>query len=799
MAKNLLIVESPAKARTIKKYLGADFQIMASVGHVKDLPVNRLGVDIEKDFEPEYVTIKGKSRVLKNIKSAAKKAEAVYLGPDPDREGEAIAWHIAGEIGNGDKRIHRVLFNELTARAIREAVAVPVELNRHKFESQQARRILDRLVGYQLSPLLWTRVKRGLSAGRVQSVALRMICDREREIQAFEAREYWSLTANLEAHRPPPFKARLVEYDGRKIDLENEAQTLGIASEVEGRPFRVATVSKKKTKRNPPPPFTTSLLQQEAYRKLRFSAKKTMSVAQSLYEGVSLGDEGEVGLITYMRTDSFRLSDEAVSRVREYIPGAFGSEYLPERPNRFRSRKGAQEAHEAIRPTSVDRDPGRVSPYLNKDQLALYTLIWKRFVACQMRPAILDQTRADITSGRALFRATGSVMVFNGFTALYEEGRNGSETAEESEKLLPPLKKGQELKLVSLDPAQHFTQPPPRYTEATLIRALEEKGIGRPSTYAAILANISVREYVSREKRRFKPTELGLLVTDLLVANFPEIMNTAFTARMESNLDRIERGEVKWTRVLRDFYASFRKDLDRAGKEMKGEVPAGIRCPVCGKDMVIKSGRNGLFLACTGYPECRHTANFTRDEKGRVVAEERTETGEEAGTCEACGRPMVVKLGKYGPFLACTGYPECTNTRPLEYEGEPVEGGGETGVRCARCGARMIRKVNRAGQEFLACEKYPECKYTRPMGTGVGCPEEDCGGELVQRRSKRGRVFYACDQYPRCRFVMWDEPQRGECPRCGTRVLSIRKTKSGGSVVVCRKPGCGFKKPLPAS
>jgi len=753
MAKKLLIIESPAKARTIKKYLGPDFNIMASVGHVKDLPVSELGVDIEAGFKPDYVTIKGKAKILKDLKAAGNSAEEIYLAPDPDREGEAIAWHVAGELKKGsknkDKKIFRVLFNELTAKAIRAAVSSPQTLDRDKFDSQQTRRILDRLVGYQISPLLWKRVKRGLSAGRVQSVAVKMICDREREIQAFDPQEYWSLTAHVKSTEPPPFEARLFKYDGKKSDLKNGEETLKIVSEVEDLPFKVSKVTQKKTKRNPPPPFITSLLQQESFQRLRFPAKKTMFIAQSLYEGVDLGKRGLVGLITYMRTDSFRLSDDAITEARGFIQEAFGRDYLPDKPNRFKSRKGAQEAHEAIRATSAELSPKVVAPYLSKDQLALYTLIWKRFIACQMSPAILNKTQVEISAGKAVFRANGSVVLFKGFTTLYEEGSNNAGAGKDQETLLPPLRKDQTLDLIKLDPAQHFTQPPPRFTEATLIKALEENGIGRPSTYATILANISGREYVSIEKRRFRPTELGFLVTDLLVQSFPDIIDTAFTAQMENNLDRIERGEAQWIDILKEFYEAFEKDLERATSEMKGEVLAGISCSKCDRPMAVKSGRNGIFLACTGYPECRNTSNFTRDEKGRIIVETVAETGKKEGTCEKCGRPMVTKNGKYGSFIACSGYPECKNIWSPE-----------------------------------------------PVSTGVPCPEKDCQGILVEKRSKKGKKFYACNQYPKCKFATWDEPFDDICPECGTKVLSIKQRKNSGPVLVCRKRGCGYKRPV---
>ena len=799
MAKNLLIVESPTKVRTLKKYLPKDFEVMASVGHVKDLPVNRLGVDIEAGFKPEYVVIKGKGKVLKALKEASKMADNIYLGPDPDREGEAIAWHIAEELNGKKKKIFRVLFNELTPKAIKEAISSPQSLNREKYESQQARRILDRLVGYQISPLLWTKVKRGLSAGRVQSVALKMICDREREIFSFVPQEYWSLTAHLRAQDPPPFKARLTHWNGEKADLKNEAQVSEIVRRLEGKQFRVLKVTKKKKKKNPPPPFITSTLQQEAYKRLGFSAKKTMSIAQVLYEGVDLGPRGQVGLITYMRTDSFRIADEALDAVREFIRKTYGAEFLPEKPNVYKSAKTAQEAHEAIRPTSIELSPEEVAPFLDKDQLALYTIIWKRFVASQMSAAEYEQTQVDIEAGEGIFRASGSVMVFKGFTVVYNE-QSDSNSDKTEEGLLPPLKKNQVLELDRLEPAQHFTQPPPRYTEATLIKALEENGIGRPSTYATIISNINQRAYVKVEKGRFKPTELGFLVTDLLVKSFPEIMDIHFTAQMEGDLDRIERGQVKWTSVLKKFYERFQHELDKAKAEMKGEMPAGVECPECGRPMVIKSGKNGLFLACSGYPECTYTSNFERDEKGRVVAEKVPEVSETDSVCDKCGKPMVIKRGRFGAFLACTGYPECKNTKSIteatstDYGLPPPEQS-----ECKVCGGKMLIKVSKKGQKFLACENYPKCTYTESLSTGVPCPQEGCPGTLVERFSKKGKLFYACDQYPRCRFTLWDRPFDGQCPVCGTKVLLIKYDKSGKPILKCRKKGCDFNRPLEPS
>lgn len=751
-ARNLLIVESPAKAKTIAKYLGQGFKIMASVGHVKDLPPNRLGVDLEKGFAPEYEIIKGKERVLRELKAAAKEAEKIYLAPDPDREGEAIAWHIAEELNGDKKRFFRVLFNELTARAIKAAVEAPEGLNREKFEAQQARRILDRLVGYQISPLLWAKVKRGLSAGRVQSVALRMICDREREIYAFVPKEYWSLTAHLKAEEPPEFKARLLKWEGEKIELKDRGKTTEILDAVKDKPFTVSKVTKKRKKRNPPTPFITSLLQQEAYKKLGFPAKKTMSIAQTLYEGVSLGERGQTGLITYMRTDSFRISQDALNEARKLIERNYGKDFLPDSPNVYRSRKGAQEAHEAIRPASVDLMPEQIAGFLTKDQLALYTLIWKRFLASQMTPALLDETQVEISAGKAAFKASGSVMAFPGFTCLYEESPLDQDGEKGPEASLPPLKKDQVLTLVKLDPAQHFTQPPARYTEATLIKALEQNGIGRPSTYATILSNINQREYVSLNKGRFQPTELGFLVSDLLVANFPDIMDTAFTARMETKLDNIERGEIVWTKVLEQFYGAFNASLEKARRSMKGEVPTDLKCPKCGRTLAIRSGKNGLFLSCTGYPDCSFTSNYVRDEKGNPAQAERK--------------------------------------APSEPRGEPTD------KICKQCGAAMLLKTSRSGQRFLSCERYPECSYTEAQGTGVVCPNEGCGGEIQERFSKKGTRFYGCSRYPDCRFVMWDEPREGTCPQCGTRVLAVKKRQDGQARLYCRKQGCRYTAPF---
>ncbi|HHD11229.1 MAG TPA: type I DNA topoisomerase, partial [Deltaproteobacteria bacterium] len=585
MKKSLVIVESPAKARTINKYLGKDFRVMASIGHIKDLPKNKLGVDIDKDFEPHYEIIRGKAKVIKELKKASKDADIIFLGPDPDREGEAIAWHIK-EVLNGRREgiIKRVLFNEITEKGIKEAIAHPTEIDKNKVDAQQARRVLDRLVGYQVSPLLWEKVRMGLSAGRVQSVAVRLICEREREIESFVPQEYWSITAIFDG-----FEAKLVKKDGKKITISTEEEAKSIVSELKGETFKVEEIEQKQRKRNPAPPFITSRLQQEASRRLGFSAQKTMVIAQQLYEGVDLGEEGPTGLITYMRTDSHRIAPEAIQAVRGYIEKTYGKEYLPKKPNVYKSKKTAQEAHEAIRPTNMKYTPEYVKPYLTEDQWKLYELIWKRFVASQMHHAILDQTRVSIGAGKYTFQAVGTVVRFHGFTILYEEK---TDEESEEEKKLPPLEKDMVLKLLDLVARQHFTQPPPRYTEASLIRELEEKGIGRPSTYALILSTIQDRGYVVKEKGRLKPTELGFLVTELLVKSFPDILNVQFTAHLEEELDRVEEGKLKWIDVIKEFYSRFREDLERAKEEMqtiKGqEEPTDIPCKKCGRMMVIK-------------------------------------------------------------------------------------------------------------------------------------------------------------------------------------------------------------------
>ncbi len=796
MGKSLLIVESPTKARTLNRYLSDRFDIRASVGHIKDLPQNELGIDIERDFEPYYQTIKGKEKVIGDLRKAAKRAKTIYLAPDPDREGEAIAWHIAEELRTPQKEIYRVLLNELTRDAIENALRQPGELDQQKFEAQQARRLLDRLVGYQISPILWDKVQRGLSAGRVQSVALRLICEREKAIRAFESEEYWTITALFEAEVEPQFEARLWRKSGKKVKINNKKEALDLVKALKQASYQVADVEKKRRSRKPAPPFITSTVQQEAARKLRFTAQRTMAIAQRLYEGIELGKQGAVGLITYMRTDSTRVAKEAVAEVRDWIGKQLGTDYLPQKAPVYRSRKRAQDAHEAIRPSSVARTPEDLAPYLKKEELALYELIWKRFVASQMSPAQLDQTVIQVAADEFLLRASGSVLRFPGFMRIYIEGSDNGEAGLEEGSKLPDLEKGARLELINLEPKQHFTQPPPRFTEAALIKELEEQGIGRPSTYASIMAVIQKKDYTVKESGRFKPTELGMLVNDLLVANFPDVLDVAFTAQMEEKLDQVETGNHGWLQVLEDFYSQFHKAVERAQTEMldvkRQGVPTDIDCDQCGKKMKIRWGKNGLFLSCSGYPDCKNSKNFGRDSKGNIqVATE----GEARGKCELCGRDMVTKNGRFGPFLACVGYPDCKNTRSLEEEGrgeaeKPVQ---YTDEICDKCGGRFVVRKSRRGIDFLACENYPQCRNTRSVGTGVGCPREECDGELVARASKRGRRFYGCNRYPNCRFISWSQPIDKPCQQCDNPYLVVRKSKGGEEQLTCPVKSCGYR------
>ncbi len=810
MGKSLVIVESPAKAGTITKFLGSGFTVKASMGHVRDLPKNKMGVD-EKTFEPTYQVLSGRKKVIDEIRKSASKADAVFLAPDPDREGEAICWHLAEELKSVKTPIYRVSFNEITKRAILAAMEHPGEIDQNKVDAQQARRILDRLVGYKISPLLWDKVRRGLSAGRVQSVALRMIVERERERQAFKPQEYWSLTARLEGDAPPIFEAKLTRHKGKKIEVKDKKGMDAVLAKLDGAKWTVGEVVAKEKKKHPVPPFITSKLQQEAFRRHSYSVKKTMMLAQRLYEGKDLGDRGTVGLITYMRTDSTRVAGEALDAVRAHIGDKYGKEYVPEKPRFYAARKQAQEAHEAIRPTGLDLPPSLVGKHLSKDELNLYTLIWNRFVASQMESAVFDTTTADIEASEYTFRATGAVMKFAGWMSVYQqdepvkarrkkdeeedEAKEDDQVPEEGSGILPPLAQGQALKLDKLDPAQHFTQPPPRFTEAMLVKALEENGIGRPSTYASILSTIQNREYVEKEKGRFHPSELGMLVTDLLVESFPDIIDVEYTARMEEELDEIEEGRLAWTKALKEFSRKFEKDLKQAHKEMRNvkteEIKTDHTCNKCGKPMVVKWGRYGKFLACTGYPECRNTGEL-KDGNGTGEAElSPASTHEE--TCEKCGKSMVVRRGRFGQFLACTGYPACRNTRRIQISADGEVTSKKDRLldeKCPQCENKMAVKHGRFG-EFTACSNYPECRYIKLKEVGVACPTD--GGAVVERRSRRGKTFYGCNNYPKCDFVVWYKPVPRACPECKAKFLLEKKTKKEGEMLVCHKDDCGYK------
>lgn len=675
MAKSLVIVESPAKAKTIKNYLGKDFSVEASSGHLIDLPKNKLGVDIENDFKPQYEVIKNKKKYLAKLEKAAKNADKVYLASDPDREGEAIAWHIADQLGIKDKS-YRILIHEITEKAIKESINSPTTLSEDKFDAQQARRVLDRLVGYQVSPLLWKKVRRGLSAGRVQSVALRIVVEREREIEKFITKEYWSIEGDflpINSGDQNPFSANLIRFDSNKVEIGSEQEAANIVNQIKNNDYHVSSVDKKERTRKAQPPFITSTLQQEASRKLRFSVKKTMAIAQKLYEGIELGAVGPMGLITYMRTDSVRISDQALSESRKYIMDKYGNKYLPEKPSLYKVKKSAQDAHEAIRPTSFDFGPDKIKAHLAGDEFELYKLVWQRFLASQMTPIIYDQTSIEIKSEKAAFRTTGSIIKFEGFSKVYIEGKEEDEqNGEDDEKKLPKLSKDQSLSLKDLKMEQHFTQPPPRFSESTLVRELEEKGIGRPSTYSSIISTIQDREYVKRENRKLKPTVLGKSVNDMLIDGFPEILDVKFTADMEDKLDKVEQGSINWVELLKDFYKVFSQRLLQAEDKMKSlrrdGVPAGIDCNECGAPMIIKWGKRGEFLSCSKYPECKNAKPFNYDEDGNIKVVEKVQPELSDINCDKCGKPMVIRQSRYGKFYGCSGYPGCKNIKRMNKE-----------------------------------------------------------------------------------------------------------------------------------
>jgi DNA topoisomerase I len=817
MAKALVVVESPAKAKTINKYLGRDYKVVASMGHIRDLPKSKLGVDVENDFSEEYESIASRKKVIKELKDAAKEASDIYVATDPDREGEAIGWHLAHELGGKKRKIHRLMFNEITKKAIQDALKNPGVIDQKMVAAQRARRVLDRLVGYKISPLLWDKVRRGLSAGRVQSVALKLVADREREIEKFVPEEYWNLFARLAGPQPPEFEAKLFKKGSDTLRVANEEQSQSVVADLENATWVVSSVSTKERKRSAPPPFITSKLQQTA----RFPVKKTMMIAQQLYEGGIEIPELAGGLITYMRTDSVRVAGEALDAVREHIKATFGEDHLPEKPIYYRSKADAQDAHEAIRPTSMQHDPETVKPYLTPDQYSLYRLIWNRFVASQMLPATFDETTVDVSAGDYLFRVKGTVPKFAGWTAVYgaapeadnpaqvkDDGR-GAVAGENGQKavgseangddddavsgVLPPLAEGDRLELKALRPEQKFTQPPPRFTEATLVKELEENGIGRPSTYASIISVLQDREYVNKLEGRFKPSALGLMISDLLTKSFDDIIDVEYTRNLEEDLDKIEEGKTDYVRTLGEFYKKFKKDLARAGKEMQN-LKEGIKtdevCDRCGSPMLIKVGKFGPFVACSAYPECTNTRELEKSEP-------ESENGdEEIEPCENCGRPMVVKRGRFGQFLACTGYPECKTTRKLI----ATKQGGLKAAKpdqildeaCPRCGSNLVLKQGRFG-EFTACTNYPECRYIKHKSTGVKCPKDaDKGGEVVERKSKRGKLFFGCSNYPDCDFVLWNRPLAEECPKCGAPFLVEKTTKKHGRQVLCNNEDCDY-------
>lgn len=732
MAKRLVIVESPAKAKTINRYLGREYLVKASMGHIRDLPKKKLGIDIEHDFLPEYMIIPEREPLVKDIQKAAKEAETVLLAADPDREGEAICWHLSQILEKYNSNIYRILTHEITKNAVEEAFKKWDGLDQDKIDAQQTRRLLDRLVGYLISPLLWEKVGRGLSAGRVQSIALRLICEREKEIRDFRPEEYWTITAHLEASSPPSFKANLAKIDGKKVKVKNEKSASAIVEELRDLPFILKSIIIKKKKKNPPPPYITSTLQQDGFRVLRFPVKKTMSVAQKLYEGLEIGERGLTGLITYMRTDSVRVSDEAIQSSREFIKNNFPPEYLVSKPRKYKNKRKAQDAHEAIRPTSFDLPPEAVQPFLKKEEFDLYRMIWNRFVATQMSPALVEETEFQIEAAPYLFITKGEVLEFDGYLVLFSKSRN-------EEEVLPKAREGEKLKLLDIDNKQNFTQPPPRFTEGSLVRELEAKGIGRPSTYAPIISTLQGRVYVFKEKGKFIPSDLGLFVTDYLIRNFPDLMDFEFTARLEGELDLISEGKQEWLAYLKSYYALLEKDLTEAKKEesvKKDGIPVQEDCPECGKPLVIKEGKYGRFRACSGYPDCRFKEGLVKKEVKPLDE-----------VCPECGSQMVVRRGKYGTFAACSDYPKC----------------------------KYIKKEKK--------------------DTGIPCPLE-CEGTLIRRKTRKGKIFYGCSEFPKCKFASWDEPIPRPCPECGLHFVLKKSTLKGKSYLYCSDEKCSYKETL---
>ena len=731
MQKSLVIVESPAKAHTINRYLGSGYLVKASMGHVRDLPKSKLGVDVEHNFTPHYVVIPERKKTVAELQKIAGECAAVILAADPDREGEAICWHLSALLEKNNPNIRRVLLHEITDQAVKESFQHLGNMNENKIRAQQTRRILDRLVGYLISPLLWKKVGRNLSAGRVQSIALRLICEREKEIKSFVSEEYWTIAAQLEASEPPPFKASLVKVEGRKPKIGDGTKAQEIVEELKQAPFILEGIKVREKTRYPSPPYITSTLQQDGFRLLQFSVKKTMFIAQKLYEGLPIGERGLVGLITYMRTDSVRISDSALSWAKQHIEAGYPKDYLPPKPRVFKNKKKAQDAHEAIRPTSPDLPPSAVKPYLKKEEYDLYNLVWNRFLASQMSPARMEETEFTIRASKYELKAKGEVMRFDGYLVLYPNQNREGEP-------LPKAREGETLRLLNIESKQNFTQPPPRYTEGSLVKELEAKGIGRPSTYAPIITTLQNRVYVIKEKGKFIPTDLGMFVTDFLVAHFADLMEVKFTALMEEELDRISEGERDWLESLQRYYSLLNQDLTKANetKSIKPEgIPVEEKCPRCGRPLVIKEGRFGRFKACSGYPECTHKESMRKVET--VSLEEK---------CPECGAQLLQKKGRYGLFIACSNYPNC---------------------------------------------RYIKNNKPEKIDTGLACPR-GCGGTIVQRRTKRGKIFYGCGGFPKCRFATWDEPVSRACPRCGKPIL-LRKVDKSGTVLYCLDEKCGFK------
>lgn len=743
MKKAMIIVESRAKTQSISKIVGDNYIVQYCLGHVYDLPDNDLGVDVNKDFTPKYVPVKGKKKLIDALKKDAESVEEIILATDPDREGESIAWHLARLFAG--KKIHRMRFNEITEKAIREALNNLTEIDERLVNAQQARRVLDRLVGYKISPLLWRRVKEGLSAGRVQSVALRIICDREREREAFNPEEYWEIAASFARTEKPTdrFEAMLKKIAGEEVKIVNEQQAEEIRLKLESLSYKVGKITTRIKQNNPFPPYITSTLQQDASARLGFSPGRTMTIAQQLYEGLEIGSEGAVGLITYMRTDSVRVSDEAIRDARSFIVEKYGEQYLPATAPRYKKKGGSQDAHEAIRPSSVTRDPARVAKHISADQLKLYTIVWNRFVSSQMNPEKREDISIDVTGGDALFRASGSKQLFDGFRLVYKPKTDTDDNggpAEEKTNILPPLKDNEPLAMDNLDKSQHFTKPPAAFTEASLIRTLEEKGIGRPSTYVPTIDTIKKRGYVRMDKRAFKPTQWGFIVTDLLTENFKDIMGYDFTARMENDLDSIEEGMQNWVDVVKNFYETFAAELQQASKTMRYEKKVDAVCEKCGAQMVLRSGKFGLFYACSGYPECRNTKPFTGMETTQDLNAglKQAEPKETDLKCEKCDSPLILRDGRYGKFLACSA--------------------------------------------------YPKCRYSRPFIGDFPCPKKDCEGRLTKRSTKKRRIFYGCTRYPDCDFVSWYAPNDTKCPSCGS--FSFKKKTKEKYVLECSNVEC---------